>query len=138
MAINFPPLADSIGISALPHSQELTSGLYSERNKLINALMPSFLIFYSYVQQGEWDSSVNIMTGYGLDGWGSIPGRGKRLFSMVSRPALWPTQNTGDFLFPQVKQPSHKSDHSLSSSAKVKNSGAMPPLPKCFNFVVFN
>jgi hypothetical protein len=28
-----------------------------------------------------WDSSVGIATDYGLDSWGSIPGRDKRFFS---------------------------------------------------------
>jgi hypothetical protein len=39
------------------------------------------------------DSSVGTATGYGLDDWGSIPGRGKIvLFSTEYRPALGPTQ----------------------------------------------
>jgi hypothetical protein len=42
---------------------------------------------------GSWDSSVGIVTGYGLDGLGSYPIRGKVfLFSMMSKPALGPTQ----------------------------------------------
>jgi hypothetical protein len=37
------------------------------------------------------DSLVDIATGYGLDGQGSIPNRGKIfLFFIVSRPALGP------------------------------------------------
>jgi hypothetical protein len=40
-----------------------------------------------------WDSSVGIVTGYGLYGRGSIPGKGKIfLLSTESRPALGPTQ----------------------------------------------
>jgi hypothetical protein len=36
------------------------------------------------------DSSVGIPTGYGLDGWGSLPGRGKRFFSTPQSPdRLW-------------------------------------------------
>jgi hypothetical protein len=36
------------------------------------------------------DSSVGIATGYGLDGWGSNPGRGKRCFSSAQHPdRLW-------------------------------------------------
>jgi hypothetical protein len=39
------------------------------------------------------DTSVGIVVGYGFDDWGQIPGRGKIfLFSIISRPALWPTQ----------------------------------------------
>jgi hypothetical protein len=51
------------------------------------------------------DSSVDIAKGYGLDGMGSIPGRGKGffLFSTLSRPALSPPNllsngNRGYFL----------------------------------------
>jgi hypothetical protein len=36
------------------------------------------------------DSSVDIATGYGLDGWGSIP---DFFFSVPSRPAWEPTQH---------------------------------------------
>jgi hypothetical protein len=32
------------------------------------------------------DSSASVVTGYGLDGWGSIPGRGKRFFSTPQNP----------------------------------------------------
>jgi hypothetical protein len=43
----------------------------------------------------EFDISVDIAVSYGLDGWGSIPRRGKIfLFSTASRPALGPTQST--------------------------------------------
>jgi hypothetical protein len=43
---------------------------------------------------GDRDSSVSIVTGYGLDGWHSIPSRGKIfLFSTASRLALGPTQS---------------------------------------------
>jgi hypothetical protein len=43
---------------------------------------------------GEPGSSVCIVSGYGLDDWGLIPGRGERIFPLtsVSRPALGPTQ----------------------------------------------
>jgi hypothetical protein len=38
-------------------------------------------------------SSVGIVVGYRLDGWGSNPGRGTIfLFSTTSRPALWSIQ----------------------------------------------
>jgi hypothetical protein len=45
------------------------------------------LIFYRL-----WirDSLVSITMGYGLDGWGSIPGRAKRFFSTPQHPdQLW-------------------------------------------------
>jgi hypothetical protein len=48
------------------------------------------LIFMGEVYMGEfnsesWDSSADIATGYGLDGWGSIFGRVKRFFSSPRR-----------------------------------------------------
>jgi hypothetical protein len=39
------------------------------------------------------DSTIDIAMGYGLDGRGSIPGRGRDfLYSTASRPSLEPTQ----------------------------------------------
>jgi hypothetical protein len=38
-------------------------------------------IFFLFIHQPSWDRSVSIGTAYGLDGWGSISGRGKRFFS---------------------------------------------------------
>jgi hypothetical protein len=46
------------------------------------------------------DNLVGIATGYGLDGRGSIPGRGKRFFStasMLAHPASYPVGNGGSF-----------------------------------------
>jgi hypothetical protein len=38
----------------------------------------------------SWDSSVSIVMGYRLDGWGSIPSRSKRFLSSPPRPdRLW-------------------------------------------------
>jgi hypothetical protein len=69
-----------------------------------------------------------MMTGYGLDDWGSIlGGEDICLFSTTSRPALRPTQPPIQQT-PGVKRPGHYADHSLSSNAKVKNGRAMPPL----------
>jgi hypothetical protein len=58
----------------------------------------------------ERDSSVGIATGYGLDGWGSTPGRGETfLYSTASKPALPPSQLSypmgagGGGDFPEVK-----------------------------------
>jgi hypothetical protein len=51
--------------------------------------------FYSslYVSRKIRNGSISIGMGYGPNGWGSIPGRGKIfLFSIVSRPALGFTQ----------------------------------------------
>jgi hypothetical protein len=46
------------------------------------------------VQKSEPGSSVSIVSGYGLDNRGSIPGRGRRIFPLtsMSRPSLGPTQ----------------------------------------------
>jgi hypothetical protein len=73
------------------------------------------------------------VTGYGVDGRDSIPGRGKIfLFSTASRQALEPSrppiQRVPEMISPEAKQPRRKADRSPPSSAEVKNSGAMPAL----------
>jgi hypothetical protein len=74
------------------------------------------------------DSSVGITTGYGLDGRGSNPGRGKIfVFSKASRPALGTTQPPIQWV-PGVKRPGREADRSAPSSAEIKNDGAIPPL----------
>jgi hypothetical protein len=77
------------------------------------------------------ESLVGMPTGNRLDSWGLIPGRSKIfLFSIVSRPATGPTQPPIQWvpgaLFPRVKWQGHEADHSLPSSAKDKNDGAIP------------
>jgi hypothetical protein len=66
------------------------------------------------------DSSVGIAAGYGLDGRSSIPGRG---YSIVSRPALQPTQPpiqwVSGTLSPMVKQPGREADHSPTSRSRM-------------------
>jgi hypothetical protein len=67
----------------------------------------------------------------GLDGKGSIPGKGKIcLFSIALIPALGPTQPPTEYLTmaisPGGKQPGPEADHSSPSSAEVKNCGATP------------
>jgi hypothetical protein len=57
-------------------------------------------------------------------------------FSTIPRPALVPTQSpiqweSGE-ISPGVKRPGLKADHSPSSSAEVKNGGAIPPLPHMY------
>jgi hypothetical protein len=80
------------------------------------------------------DSSVDIATGYGLDGPDSIPGSA-RFFPSPERPdRLWglPSLLSNGYrgLFPpEVKRQGREADHSLPSSAEVKKVGAIPPLP---------
>jgi hypothetical protein len=62
-----------------------------------------------------------------------IPGRGKIfLFSTASIPALGPTQLPVQWVPGAVSQGvmwlEHEADHSLPSSAGMKNGGAIPPL----------
>jgi hypothetical protein len=68
-----------------------------------------------------------------VHGRGSIPGRGKRLCFTASRPALRPTKSPIQWvletLFPGVKRQGFEADHSLSSSAEIKNGGAISPFP---------
>jgi hypothetical protein len=65
----------------------------------------------------------------GLDGPGSIPGRARLfLFSLTSRSALELTQPPIQRVS-GARRPEPRTGHSFSSSAKVKNGGAMPPLP---------
>jgi hypothetical protein len=80
------------------------------------------------------DSSVVIVTGYGLDSRDAIPGRYKIfLFSIASRPCLGPTQPPIQWvlgaLSSGVKRLGREPNHSPPSSAEVKNGGAIPPLP---------
>jgi hypothetical protein len=71
------------------------------------------------------NSSVSIVTGYGLDGRGSVSGRDKRFFSSQRVDRLWgPPIYWVPGPFPQgVKLTSPP------SSAEVRNGGAVSPLP---------
>jgi hypothetical protein len=79
------------------------------------------------------------MSGYlsrysdGLDGQGSIPGRGKIfLLSIASTLALGFTQPPIRWvqlaISQGVKRPELEADHSPPGNAEVKNGGAIPPL----------
>jgi hypothetical protein len=70
---------------------------------------------------------VSIARSYGLDGWGSIPSRGKIfLSSTASRPTLGPTQPpiiwVPETISLGVNRPGRKADHS----------------PVCLHGIVFN
>jgi hypothetical protein len=82
-------------------------------------------IIYLYVLIKSRDSSVRIATGYGLDCRGSISDRGKII--LFSRPDLGYTQAPIQKI-PGVKQSGSEADHSVSSSAEVKN--GVPPRPQ--------
>jgi hypothetical protein len=79
------------------------------------------------------DSSLSMVTGYGLHSLGSIPGSAK--FSLPNsvqtnagaHPAPHP-MCTGA-LFTGIKQQGHEACHSSPSSAEVKKSGSIPSLP---------
>jgi hypothetical protein len=73
--------------------------------------------------------SVGIAMGYRLDGRGSIPGRGKISFSS-GRPTHPSIQWVPGAISLRVYRPGREADHSLPSSAEVKNSGVIPPLPR--------
>jgi hypothetical protein len=79
--------------------------------------------------------AVSIQTGFRLDGRGLIPSRAKEIcfYSTASRPALRPTHPPIWWVLgaisPEVKWPENEADHSLPSSDKIKNGGAIPPLP---------
>jgi hypothetical protein len=75
--------------------------------------------------------------GYGLDGRGSIPGRGSDgifLFTTASRPALGPTQLPFQWvptaLTPSIKRPVREADHSPPSSAEVENKCSYTSAPQ--------
>jgi hypothetical protein len=84
--------------------------------------------------------SVGIAKGYWMDDTGSIPGKGKRFFSipysldrgMVSALASF-RMGTGGF-HPRLKPPGRQDDHSPASSAEIKNGGAIPPIPHTFSW----
>jgi hypothetical protein len=86
----------------------------------------------AYYTPKSRDSSVTIATVYGLDGRGSIPSRGMRLFS-IQPPLQW----VPGFISLRVKQLGHEAE-SASSTAEVKNGGAIPLFPLIIHGVVLN
>jgi hypothetical protein len=93
----------------------------------------SYIYIYIYVcvcvrerERERRASSVDMVTCYGLDGRGSIPGSGKIiLFSTACRLAPKPTQppilRERGVLSPEVKQLGRETGNLSPSSAKVKN-----------------
>jgi hypothetical protein len=101
-------------------------------------------VIWSWNVRVHRDSSVSIVTEYGVDGQGFIPGRGKMfLTSTASRLVLWPTQpptyTMGTWSrVSGLKLPGCEADYSSPSSAKVKNSGTISPLPVCLHGIMIN
>jgi hypothetical protein len=81
------------------------------------------------------DISVGIATGNKLDDRGSIPGGGKRFFFLLHSVHAGSGIHQFSYSmgsggsFPGVTRPGREAYQSLSSSAEVKNSGAIPSLP---------
>jgi hypothetical protein len=79
------------------------------------------------------DSSVSIVTVYGLDSRGSVPRRGNRSFSSPQHPdqicanQAFHSVGTGAHS-PGLKRRLRGADHSPPSSAEVKNGGVIIPL----------
>lgn len=67
----------------------------------------------------DCDSSVIVVTGYGLDSQSLIPRRAKRFFSFLHHPASYPVDTGGSF--PGVKQ--------LVCEAEIKNGGNYTTTP---------
>jgi hypothetical protein len=66
-----------------------------ERAKTVHALDRAATVIDNQYKMRSRDSSVGTATGYGLDGRGSIPGRGKIfLLSTVSIPVLRSNQSS--------------------------------------------
>jgi hypothetical protein len=77
----------------------------------------------------------------GWPGFDSRQGQEIFLYSTASRSALGqsqPIQWVPGALSPGAKLPGHDADHSHLSSAEVKNSGDIPPLPIRLHGVVLN
>jgi hypothetical protein len=77
-------------------------------------------------------NSVGIVTGYGLDGPGSISGNARfsLLHSLKTDSGAHPVCGMGTGgSFPGVKRQEHEAEHSSPSSVEVKTGGAVPPIP---------
>jgi hypothetical protein len=84
------------------------------------------------VTPGSRNSSIDTVTGYGLDIRDSIPGRGKIFaFTTASRQIRGPPNlvSKGYCSFQGEKHLDHEPDNSPPPSAEVKHGGAIPPLP---------
>jgi hypothetical protein len=88
-------------------------------------------------------SLVGIATVYGLDGWGSIRGRGKRFFTIPQRqnrlwgpPGLASNKDSG-LLSLGIKRLGREADHSPPCSAEVKMEQYLQS-PICIHGIILN
>jgi hypothetical protein len=88
----------------------------------------------------SWDSSVNKVTGHGLDNQRLNLGMDRNLpLLSPSSPQSWSgcCVHTSSVSYwnssPGVKQPVCETDHSTPASTKVKNAWILPPLPIHFH-----
>jgi hypothetical protein len=85
------------------------------------------VLIYLPPKKRSRDSSVDIATDYGLEDRVKFPAGAKIcLFCIASTPAL--TSNGYGGLARRLKRPRCEAYHSLPSTAKVKNGGAILPL----------
>jgi hypothetical protein len=128
---------------SLPCSQEPTSGLNPKPTSQpisLSGLFPSSFptkILYTTKENEDAGWLNGTALGYGLDDWGSRPGRGWESVSWSPRPdQLWgpPSLLYNGYL--GVNRPGRKADHSPPSSAEVKMRGTITPLPQ-YAFMVW-
>jgi hypothetical protein len=106
-------------------------------------MRPSTGIKHEHVTHSSRDSSISIVTGYGLSDRDSIPGRGRNIHLRHSaqtgseaHPASHP-MGTGSS-FPRIKRQVCvcvcvcEADHSPPSSAEVKNAWSYTSVPRIF------
>jgi hypothetical protein len=100
----------------------------TEETAYIHFICILLVLILSSDNTGSRDSSVSIVSGYGLDDRGSIPGGGKEDFSSSfcvqtgsrAHPASWPMGTGGLFLGGKAWQ-GRDAGHSPPSSAEVEN-----------------
>jgi hypothetical protein len=78
-----------------------------------------------YIRAMHRESSIGIATGYGLDGPRLIPTASILALISTQPPIQW----IPGALFPGIERQGREADHSLPSSADVKNGAAISPLP---------
>jgi hypothetical protein len=86
---------------------------------------------------------VGIATSYGLDGRDSIPDNARFFFPSPQCPdCLWSTPShlasAHRAVSRRVKRLEREADHSRPSTSKVKNNGAIPPLPQYLYGIMLN